>query len=131
MCHALTDALCCALLQLDLSSNQLCGLNWKGEGTYTAEGIKALTDAVSVSASLTSLNLSSNNLGDGETEYVKVNTVQGSSFNEGDRVIYQGREMIVSMGKDSDGDIKMKPVAPDLSGVKALADAAREGGLKF
>ena len=113
------------LLQLNLAGNWLCGMDGRGEGTYTAEGIKALADAVAVNASLTNLNLESNDLVYGETGYVKANTVQGSSFNEGDKVIYQGREMIVSQGKDSDGDIyiKMKPVAPDLSGVKALADA--------
>ena len=36
----------------------------------------------------------------------------------GDKVMYEGREMTISKGKDSDGDIKMI----DLSGVKALAD---------
>ena len=41
--------------QLNLASNQLCGLNWKGEGTYTIEGIKAIAHALSVTASLTSL----------------------------------------------------------------------------
>ena len=45
--------LLCVLLQLDLSKNQLCGLNWEGKGTYTAEGIRALADAVAVNASLT------------------------------------------------------------------------------
>ena len=94
-----------------------------GENRIDPEGARSLADALKVNASLTNLNLASNNLGDGETGYVKANTVQGSSFNEGDKVIYQGREMIVSKGKDSDGDIKMKPVAPDLSGVQALADA--------
>ena len=86
-------------------------------------GAKALAEALPFNASLTNLNLTSNNLGDGETGYVKADTVQGSSFDVGDKVIYQGREMIVSEGKDSGGDIRMKPVAPDVSGVKALADA--------
>ena len=44
-------------------------------------------------------------------------------FNVGDKVTYQGREMIVSKGKDRDGKIKMRPVTCDLSGVKAIADA--------
>ena len=43
----------CVLLQLNLAGNQLCGLDIQGMGTYTAEGIKALADAVAVSASLT------------------------------------------------------------------------------
>ena len=48
--------LCCALLQLDLSHNQLCGIDQRGRGTYTAEGIKAFANAVSVSASLTEVS---------------------------------------------------------------------------
>ena len=43
------------LLQLDLANNQLCGLGWQGRGTYTAEGITAIADALRVNASLTSV----------------------------------------------------------------------------
>ena len=43
------------LLQLDLSSNELCGLDWLGEGTYTAEGITAIAKALKVTASITSV----------------------------------------------------------------------------
>ena len=46
------------LLQVDLSHNRLCGV-WieRGtmKGTYTAEGIKAVANALRVSASLTSV----------------------------------------------------------------------------
>ena len=35
-----------------------------GNGTYTAEGIKAIADALRVNASLTSINLKDNGLGD-------------------------------------------------------------------
>ena len=86
-------------------------------------GAKVLAPAIRDSASLTSVDLSNNNLGDGETGYVKARDVQGSSFNVGDKVVYQRREMVVSKGKDSDGDIKMKPAVADLSGIKAIADA--------
>ena len=88
-------------------------------------GAKALAEALPFNASLTNLNLTSNNLGDGETGYVKADTVSSyvTKTYVGSKVIYQGREMIVSKGKNRDGDIKMKPVACDLSGVKALADA--------
>ena len=79
-----------------------------------------MADALRVTPSLTSLNLASNNLVS-ETGYIKVTKVQGTSFNVGDKVIYGGREMTVSRGKDNDGDIKMI----DLSGVIALADALR------
>ena len=48
--------------QLDLSSNQLCGLDDYGRGTYTAEGITAIADALKVTASITSVDLSSNTL---------------------------------------------------------------------
>ena len=49
--------------QLDLSLNQLCGINpYTGEGTYTAKGITAIADALKVTASLTSLNLAGNTL---------------------------------------------------------------------
>ena len=37
-----------------LASNQLCGLNYRGEGTYTAEGINALCEGLKGSA-ITSL----------------------------------------------------------------------------
>eukprot|EP00966_Prymnesium_polylepis_P244083 5644841-Prymnesium_polylepis.1 len=42
-----------SLTQINLSGNQLCGLNFHGNGTYTAEGIKAIADAIRVSRSLT------------------------------------------------------------------------------
>ena len=90
-----------------------------------SEGAKVLAPAIRDSPSLLSINLSSNNLGDAETGYVKASNVQGSSFGVGDKVFYQGREMIVSKGKDKDGDIKMKPAVPDLSGITAIADAMR------
>ena len=73
-------------------------------------------------ASLTSVNLSSNNLA-GETGYVKADRVQGTSFEVGDKVTYEGREMIVSKGKDRDGDIRM--IDGGQSGVKAIAEAIR------
>lgn len=68
-----------SLTRLDLSYNQLCGIDrLYGTGTYTAEGIKAVADAIGVSASLTSLNLRDNNLAS-ETGYIKATEVQGSS----------------------------------------------------
>ena len=50
-------------LQLDLSHNELCGLAYRGEGTYTAEGITAIANALKVTASLTECNLRGNRLG--------------------------------------------------------------------
>ena len=47
---------------MNLSENQLCGLDRWGDGTYNAEGITAIADALRVNASLTRLNLLSNKL---------------------------------------------------------------------
>ena len=48
--------------------------------------------------------------------------MQGSSFEVGAKVTYEGRRMTVSKAPDSDGDIKMF----DMSGVFALAAALPE-----
>ena len=61
-------------------------------------------------------SLESNNLAT-ETDYVNKSKVQGSSFEIGAKVTYEGREMTVRQAPDDDGDIKMR----DLSGVLALA----------
>ena len=45
--------------------------------------------------------------GDGQTEYIKKDQVQGTSFDVGDEVTYQGRLCVVSKGVDSDGDLKL------------------------
>ena len=50
------------VLQLDLSNNQLCGIDYAGRGTYTAEGITAIANAMRVNGGLTSINLSNNQL---------------------------------------------------------------------
>ena len=48
--------------------------------------------------------------------------MQGSSFEVGAKVTYEGREMTVSKAPDRDGDIKMV----DLSGVLAIASCPSE-----
>ena len=50
--------------QLDLSENQLCGLDSIGRGTYTAEGITAIADALKVTASVTKILVRENRLRD-------------------------------------------------------------------
>ena len=50
-------------LARSLNKNALCGIDRFGRGTYTAEGIKAVADALRVSGSLTSLNLKYNDVG--------------------------------------------------------------------
>ena len=49
---------------MDLSRNQLCGLDYAGRGTHTAEGITAISDALRVNGSLTKLALNYDNLDD-------------------------------------------------------------------
>ncbi|KAK3282843.1 hypothetical protein CYMTET_9439 [Cymbomonas tetramitiformis] len=49
-----------SLNTLNLSVNQLCGLDKFGDGTYDASGIKALADALTFSKSLDTLDLSDN-----------------------------------------------------------------------
>ena len=44
--------------------NELCGLDEYDRGTYTAEGITAIADAMRVNGALTSINLRGNELGD-------------------------------------------------------------------
>ena len=63
--------------QLDLSGNTLCGINPNtGEGTYTAEGIKAIADALKGNASLTKILVRGNQLG-GEGGKLLRGAVQG------------------------------------------------------
>ena len=58
----------------------------------------------------------------GETDYVNKSKVEGSSFEVGAKVTYEGREMTVSKAPDNDGDIKMV----DMSGVLAFAASLPE-----
>jgi hypothetical protein len=41
------------VLQLDLSNNELCGLDSDSHGAYTADGITAIADALRVNGALT------------------------------------------------------------------------------
>ena len=117
-----TIILCDALRGSTVSKVQELGLSSNG---ISPDGAKAVAALCAAMASLTSIGLSSNHLtGVTETGYVKASEVQGSSFNVGDEVTYNGQKMIVSQGKDSDGEIKMKTVA-ELSGITALASALR------
>ena len=51
------------VVQVNLANNQLCGINHLGWGTYNAGGIKAIAKAISVTASITSIDLSANQFG--------------------------------------------------------------------
>jgi hypothetical protein len=57
------------VLQLDLSNNELCGINQYGQGTYTAEGITAIAYALRVNGALTRVDIRSNKIaGDGAAQ---------------------------------------------------------------
>ena len=89
--------------QLDLSGNTLCGINPHiGEGTYTAEGIKAIADALKGNASVTKILVGANNLRDEGTiilcDALRVSTVS----------------KVQELGLSSNG------IGPD--GAKAIAD---------
>jgi len=114
------DAIATALKESTTSKLQKLEMYINGIGP---KGAAALAFYMAVSASLTSVNLTRNNL-TGETGYVKASEVQGISFEVGDKVIYQGREMLISTGKDSDGEIRMMPL-DRLSVINAVADALR------
>ena len=66
------------LWQLDLSGNELCGLDEDGDGDYTAEGIIALAEALKVNGSLTRLDVRYTCLGE-EGMTVLQKAVQGRS----------------------------------------------------
>ena len=53
--EALRTSVTGALTSLNLAQNQLCGLDHHGRGTYTAEGIIAISDAMRVHGSLTKM----------------------------------------------------------------------------
>ena len=44
-----------SMTSVDLSSNELCGIDEDGDGEFDATGIKAIADALSVSSSMNSL----------------------------------------------------------------------------
>ena len=45
-------------MQLNISGNELCGVDRYGRGTYTTEGIVAIADALKDNASVTSVRVS-------------------------------------------------------------------------
>ena len=74
---------------------------------------------------LATYSISKNNLA-GETGYVNKSKVEGSSFEVGAKVTYEGREMTVSKAPDNDGDIKMVDMSRVLAFVEAFAASLPE-----
>ena len=66
---------CCFAVQIDLSNNALCGISF-GQGTYTADGIKAIAESIRVSPSLTSIGFQYDRLGE-EGEALLRKAVEG------------------------------------------------------
>jgi Ran GTPase-activating protein (RanGAP) involved in mRNA processing and transport len=67
--HTFVTSFSCA--QIDLRNNQLCGVNeYCGYDTYTTEGIQAIASAISVSVSLTSINLERNQIRSKGAEHI-------------------------------------------------------------
>ena len=58
-------------MQLNLSNNELCGINYRGQGTYTAEGITAIAEALKVTGSLTALDVGGNDLDESANEALR------------------------------------------------------------
>jgi NLR family CARD domain-containing protein 3 len=57
-----------------------------------------------------------------QTGYIKASKVEGASKEAGAKVMYQGREMVVSKGINRDGEMKMW----DFSGIAALAEGLKQ-----
>jgi Ran GTPase-activating protein (RanGAP) involved in mRNA processing and transport len=77
-------AVVASLRSIDLSENVLCGMSTDRRGvvsgTFTAEGITALADALRVCASVTSLSLGDNDLGDAGVEALSIGLKESKSL---------------------------------------------------
>ena len=139
--HALATAIIASasLTSVDASMN----IGGARLGEAVAFGV-AMAGAIAQSVCLVHLSLSSNNLGDGESDYVRAEEVQvppacsggdgvgeGGSGGGGDGgggvvgvgrgVVYQGRTLLVTVAHG--GELKLRPSPPDLSAVSAIAQA--------
>ena len=63
-------------------NNQLCGINEYGQGTYTAEGITAIANALRVNGSLTKLSLAKNELKEEGTKAICKALKQNTTLKE-------------------------------------------------
>ena len=91
--------------QLDLSNNQLCGYK-NGSSAFTAVAASAIAEALHASTSLTTLNLSDNNLLG--LVYVAGRDLDGgSALQVGATVEHNGKQMVVVQEKDSEGDVEI------------------------
>ena len=98
------------VLQLDLSNNKLCGIDDDGKGTYNAEGITAIADALRVNGALTALNLSNNYL----------NSESVSAVCEAIQSNKETKLASLNMGKNRFGPVGAKSVAAMVAVTGAL-----------
>jgi hypothetical protein len=70
------------VFQLDLSNNLLCGVNRKHSGTYTAEGITAIANALRIHGALTKLSLAENVLREEGTKAICEALEQNTTLKE-------------------------------------------------
>ena len=66
------------LTSINLSNNQLCGVASWGRGTYTAQGITAIADALRVNGALTRCDLYNSYMGEEEVALIR-SAVQGKA----------------------------------------------------
>ena len=110
------------LTSIDLSGNQLCGLDEYAQGAYTAEGIIVIADALRVNGALTALNLSSNNIG-GHWDSSKG---QMASTPEGPKAI---AEALLVNGALTVTNLLQNNL--DVESAKMLAEVAKQKGISL
>jgi hypothetical protein len=103
----------------ELRTDSLTRLDLSGKGLGVPEAIVLADLLRSVSASVTEVNLSHNNLT--SSEYVEQNNLSGSTFKAGDRVMHEGQELTILKEKESDGELLLG----SFDGVMALANALK------
>eukprot|EP00900_Chrysochromulina_parva_P019069 jgi/Chrpa1/27163/Chrysochromulina_OHIO_Genome00026158-RA len=130
------------LTSLDLSNNLLCGVTTFGGGTYTAEGITAIAEALRVNDGLTKISLANNELGEEGTKAICEALEQNKMLKELDisgRVKHVAKMLGVNGGLTSINlsDNQLCGVWTDYAGqhgaytaegITAIADALRVNG---
>ena len=136
--EALRTSVTGALTSINLSENRLCGI-WNDDhgnekGTYTAEGITAIADALRVNGALTSIDLSINQLCGTGTDYQ--GNEQGTYTAEGIKAIadalrVNGALTALNLSSNDIGshwDYDQDEIVSTPEGPKAIADALLVNG---
>ena len=127
-------------MQINLSESALCGIGRWGGGTYTADGIKAIAESISVSSSVTSIDVGNNNIGKAASlellaamkgkNMVTIGMAGCSLGVEGSKVV---AEMISVMASLTSINLSYNNLAADygrdMTGIKAIADALVEASI--